>query len=765
MNSNACNVCQQAFNSPNNPLEECFICNYRVHQSCYGFTRARNIEKFYCHVCRIKPNMNVVTCELCPMKEGIFRPIEDSKKYAHVLCALCIPEVKFLDNATMEVISIKNVPSKVRRKCVLCARESNSKGGFVKCAKENCVSYVHVTCAAAKHLLEMPLTQELSLKKNLAILFKSAPELNIGKHYPVKLKHCLAFCDLSHYMVRCAEVSPATKLLRLPYSLIANQPTRVNIPSSSTFSKRPEETNKDETQTYMEESQTRQEPNHDNIGPAINKENKDPTEIVNCIKPSTVSKSPPAKNSSTVMGKRKRGRPRKDTSTNLPSALKERQLDKSQSSAKGSQSTKQQVTVKSGVNSHRSTTKSDHSEETPSATKKPREELGSNPHESGISRESETTEISKRPSLVNSIVVVEKELAKECPDSTNGCKPNKEAKNNNQSASKKPREEFTTRPQKSRNSCENKTAKISERSSLVNSTEVEECPVGRSGCNPNEEAKKNKSCNPGRFSKTRSSKEPLPSKCDGKAYRGKEIGRHSSLTKNRPDCEVCGSKVERRLQFSEISSFDELFEWDYQQSLKKIIKNAPDSMVMQQTEPQMTPETTPSLVSTLYFIPIALGLNDKQEYSALTLLHDMFELKRQNKKLEAEVKRLKEKEAFYKCFNEKISKHVARVEIYKASMEDSPPIIMSSVKNNRQEQPISTGFTQSTPKRTATAVQLKLPETEITTNGRLSIPVNFESSSLIEDREPVMEAPKRRKFLSSCIVKHLSTSRFRGNYE
>lgn len=64
---------------------------------------------------------------------------------------------------------------------------------------------------ASQHLLEMPLTQELSLEKNLAILFKSPPELNIGKQYPVRLKRCLAFCGLGHFMVRCAEIPLTAK--------------------------------------------------------------------------------------------------------------------------------------------------------------------------------------------------------------------------------------------------------------------------------------------------------------------------------------------------------------------------------------------------------------------------------------------------------------------------------------------------------------------------------------------------------------------------
>nr|CDS28092.1 protein AF 10 [Hymenolepis microstoma] len=690
MNSNVCNVCQQAFNSPKNPLDECFICNFRVHQSCYGFTRARSIEKFYCSVCRIKPNMNSVTCELCPMKEGIFRPVEDSKKYAHVLCALCIPEVKFLDNATMEIISLKNVPRLIRRKCVLCTRESNNKGGFVKCAKENCISYIHATCCASKHLLEMPLTLELSLEKNLAILFKSPPELNIEKQYPVRLKRCLPFCGLSHLM---AYKSQHPKLFLLTSSSSSSE--RDTITKEDQENKSLGQTNKNESQTCMEESQTRKNPICDKNESQIHKTGKDPKEIVNCNKPYAASKSqadgipststeqPGGEETAvTAIQNKKRGRPRKSTLTDLQPVMKEHQVDKSQSCIKSSQLAKQLATEKTDLNCDQSASNNDDFEEIRPASKKPREDLTTRPHKSRGSCESKTPQISEPPSLIKSIAIEEKEpqnLPKECPGATSGHKTNKGIMHNKYA--------------------------------------------------------KHKSYKPGRFSKTRPtssrstftpSKEPRFSVFDERIYRRRETGRYSSWIKNRPKREKIsfhtvarGSKVE----ISEISSFDDLFEWDYQQSLKKLIKNAPNSTV-------------------------------------LSLLHDMFELKRQNKELEDEIKRLKEKEAFYRRFNENISKDIARMELPQASREgDSPPVIMSYAKNRRssfwktlttrQKQPISTGHTQSTPNRTPMEVRLKLPENggvinaEITSNGRLSIPIEFESSSLIENNESVSETPKR----------------------
>ena len=56
-------------------------------------------------------------CELCPSKGGALKRT-DTSGWAHVVCALYIPEVRFGDVATMEPILVSIVPpdrfSKVR---------------------------------------------------------------------------------------------------------------------------------------------------------------------------------------------------------------------------------------------------------------------------------------------------------------------------------------------------------------------------------------------------------------------------------------------------------------------------------------------------------------------------------------------------------------------------------------------------------------------------------------------------------------------------
>lgn len=48
-------------------------------------------------------------CELCPSKDGAIKKT-DNNGWAHVVCALYIPEVRFGNVTTMEPILLQNIP-------------------------------------------------------------------------------------------------------------------------------------------------------------------------------------------------------------------------------------------------------------------------------------------------------------------------------------------------------------------------------------------------------------------------------------------------------------------------------------------------------------------------------------------------------------------------------------------------------------------------------------------------------------------------------
>lgn len=73
---------------------------------------------------------NFQKCELCPSKYGALKRTDNSG-WAHVVCALYIPEVRFGNVTTMEPIQLQLIPSerfnKVRNFiCSLTLRQKNN---------------------------------------------------------------------------------------------------------------------------------------------------------------------------------------------------------------------------------------------------------------------------------------------------------------------------------------------------------------------------------------------------------------------------------------------------------------------------------------------------------------------------------------------------------------------------------------------------------------------------------------------------------------
>ena len=79
----------------------CDQCNICVHQACYGITDIPS-GPWLCRTCSlgIKP-----PCELCPNKGGAMKSTRTGQKWAHVSCALWIPEVSIGDVEKMEPIT------------------------------------------------------------------------------------------------------------------------------------------------------------------------------------------------------------------------------------------------------------------------------------------------------------------------------------------------------------------------------------------------------------------------------------------------------------------------------------------------------------------------------------------------------------------------------------------------------------------------------------------------------------------------------------
>jgi hypothetical protein len=180
----ACCVCSDDTGYSDNLLVYCDGkgCQVAVHQGCYGII---NIPEgpWFCRMCEYKQSSRVTNnnielnapiitkCELCPLREGAVKRT-DNGKWAHVVCALYIPEVTFGNVRTMEPIILKEIRvDRYNKRCSLCEandsseNESNSNlstnesntndsnrenlnngnGVYVNCNKSGCKHWFHVT--------------------------------------------------------------------------------------------------------------------------------------------------------------------------------------------------------------------------------------------------------------------------------------------------------------------------------------------------------------------------------------------------------------------------------------------------------------------------------------------------------------------------------------------------------------------------------------------------------------------------------------------
>ena len=151
-----CSVCFDERSWTENPLVTCSACSLTIHQACYGISQIP-VGDWVCQTCESQERMARVKCELCPLKGGALKKT-DTNGWAHVVCALYIPEVRFQDTRTMEPIIISRIPrDKFSKNCHIC-EESNqerkaSYGACMNCNWSNCKVFFHVTCGQKFGLL------------------------------------------------------------------------------------------------------------------------------------------------------------------------------------------------------------------------------------------------------------------------------------------------------------------------------------------------------------------------------------------------------------------------------------------------------------------------------------------------------------------------------------------------------------------------------------------------------------------------------------
>ncbi|XP_020886336.1 protein Jade-1 isoform X2 [Arabidopsis lyrata subsp. lyrata] len=147
-----CVVCQSTDGDPSNPIVFCDGCDLMVHASCYGNPLVKAIPEgdWFCRQCISSKNREkLFSCCLCTTKGGAMKPTNDGR-WAHITCALFVPEVYFEDPEGREGICCREIPSKRwKDRCYLCKVR---RGCVIECSEMRCKLAFHVTCGLKEDL-------------------------------------------------------------------------------------------------------------------------------------------------------------------------------------------------------------------------------------------------------------------------------------------------------------------------------------------------------------------------------------------------------------------------------------------------------------------------------------------------------------------------------------------------------------------------------------------------------------------------------------
>ncbi|XP_047220872.1 lysine-specific demethylase 4C isoform X2 [Girardinichthys multiradiatus] len=139
------------------PLLYCQSCCLQVHASCYGVAAEDISQQWSCDRC--SEGSFTAECCLCNLRGGALKRTQ-SNKWAHVMCAVALPEARFGDEAKRSPIDTSRIPvQRYKLKCIYCRSRCAGRrqaGACIQCSCGRCPTSFHVTCAHAAGVIMEP---------------------------------------------------------------------------------------------------------------------------------------------------------------------------------------------------------------------------------------------------------------------------------------------------------------------------------------------------------------------------------------------------------------------------------------------------------------------------------------------------------------------------------------------------------------------------------------------------------------------------------
>jgi NuA3 HAT complex component NTO1 len=160
-----CAICDDGDCENTNAIVFCDGCDLAVHQECYGVPFIPE-GQWLCRKCQLLGrgipvstssallfSLSLIwfqTCIFCPNIDGGFKQT-NSSRWAHLLCAMWIPEVSLGNHTFMEpVMDVEKVPkNRWKLSCYICQQKM---GACIQCGNKQCFQAFHVTCARRARL-------------------------------------------------------------------------------------------------------------------------------------------------------------------------------------------------------------------------------------------------------------------------------------------------------------------------------------------------------------------------------------------------------------------------------------------------------------------------------------------------------------------------------------------------------------------------------------------------------------------------------------